>query len=206
MSQPEPKRQFTTLTDVMRFLTAGITTRIGRQLWAWGVHPDLVTFLGLVMVGVASVVAAQGEFFWAAVIMIAGTPLDALDGAIARVMQRQGKFGALWDSTLDRYSDGFVYMGLAIYFSRQDDETGLLLAMFALIGSLLVSYVRARAGGLRVDCEVGLLTRMERTFMILAMLLTGWVKPGMWILAIGTNVTVAQRVWHVYRELKKAGR
>lgn len=206
MSQSEPKRQFTTLTDVVRFLTGGITTPIGRQLWAWGVHPDLVTFAGLVMVAVASYVAAQGEFFWAAIIMIAGTPLDALDGAVARAMQRQGKFGALWDSTLDRYADGLIYMGLAVYFSRKQDETALLLAMIALIGSLLVSYVRARAGGLGVDCEVGLLTRMERTFVILAMLLTGWVKLGLWVLAIGTNATVAQRVWHVYRQLKKAGR
>ncbi len=206
MSKTEPKPHFTTLTDVVRYLTGGITTRIGRHLWAWGIHPDMVTFMGFVMVGVASYAIAQGEFFWAAMIMIAGTPFDALDGAVARAMQRVGKFGALWDSTLDRYADALLYVGFALYFSRRNDETALLLALAALIGSLLVSYVRARAGGLRVDCEVGLLTRMERTFVILAMLLTGWVKPGLWILAIGTNLTVAHRVWHVYRELKRAGR
>lgn len=205
MSQTKPTRHFATLTDAVRHLTGGLTSKIGYQLWAMGVHPDLLTFLGLVMVAVAGAVAAQGALFWAAVIIILGAPLDALDGAVARAMKRQGKFGALWDSTLDRYSDAFIFMGLAIHLSRKDDEIGMLLAMLAMLGSLLVSYVRARAGGLKVDCEVGLFTRMERMFVILIMLVFGWVKLGLWILAIGTHITVAQRVWHVRNTLNERG-
>jgi CDP-diacylglycerol--glycerol-3-phosphate 3-phosphatidyltransferase len=189
----------------MRYLTGGLTSRIGRFLWAIDVHPDVLTLLGVVIVAIAGVVAAHGELFWAAVLIMVGGSFDALDGAVARAMKRDGKFGALWDSTLDRYSDAFIFMGLAVHFSRQDDEVGLLLAMVTLLGALLVSYVRARASGLKVDCEVGLFTRMERVFLILAMLISGYVKLGLWILAIGTHLTVAQRVWHVRRTLKQRG-
>lgn len=195
--------RFTTLTDLMRFLTGGLTSRIGKQLHAWGVHPDAVTLVGLMIVAVAGYVAAQGEFFWAAIIILVGTPLDAVDGAIARVIQRQDQFGALWDSTLDRYSDGFIFMGLAYYFSDQGNQTAMLLSIAALLGSLLVSYVRARAEGLKQDCKVGLFTRMERVIVILVMLLTGWVVPGLWILVIGTHFTVLQRVWYVRRTMQQ---
>jgi len=78
--------------------------------------------------------------------------------------------------------------------------------MLALIGTQLVSYVRARAEGIDVDCKVGLFTRMERMFVILAMLLTGYVIAGLWVLAIGTHFTVLQRVWHVYREIQRRKR
>jgi len=94
-------------------------------------------------------------------------------------------------------------MGLAYHFSLWGNERVMLLSMAALLGSLLVSYVRARAEGLNVDCKVGVLTRMERVVIIIAMLLTGWVEAGLWILAIGTHVTVIQRVWYVYRTLKR---
>ncbi len=203
-SESRPPR-FNTLTDRARYYTQDLTATLGRQLHAIGVHPDAITALGLVIVAIAAYVASQGHFFWAGIILILGTPLDALDGAVARAMQRQDKFGALFDSTLDRYADGFIFMGLAYHFSLWGNERAMLLSMAALLGSLLVSYVRARAEGLNVDCKVGLLTRMERVFIILAMLLTGWVEVGLWILTIGTHLTVIQRVWHVRRALIHPG-
>ncbi len=201
MSQKKSFREIGTLTDFMRTLTGGLTSRVGHALASAGIHPDLITFVGLVVVVVAAYVAAQGEFFWSAIIIIAGAPLDAVDGAVARAMQRKDKFGALWDSVLDRYADGFIFAALVYYYSQQGNQTGTVLAVFSLLGTELVSYVRARAGSLRVDCRVGLFTRMERMVVILVMLLTGWVVPGLWILAIGTNVTVLQRVWYVRRVL-----
>jgi len=201
MSQKKSFREIGTLTDFMRTLTGGLTSRVGHALASAGIHPDLITFVGLVVVAVAAYVAAQGEFFWSAIIIIAGAPLDAVDGAVARAMQRKDKFGALWDSVLDRYADGFIFAALVYYYSQQGNQTATVLAVFSLLGTELVSYVRARAGSLRVDCKVGLFTRMERMVVILAMLLTGWVVPGLWILAIGTNVTVLQRVWYVRRVL-----
>ncbi len=202
MAQNSKTPRFNTLTDYMRYRTSGLTSRVGRLLANWGVSPDLITLVGLLSVAVAAVVIAQGEFVWGAVIIIVGAPLDAIDGAVARAMGRTGKFGALWDSTLDRYADGFIFLGIAYYYSTQGNHGVVALAFVAQIGTQLVSYVRARAEGLDVDCKVGLLTRMERMFIILAMLVTGWVLPGLWILAIGTNVTVLQRVWHVYRALQ----
>jgi CDP-diacylglycerol--glycerol-3-phosphate 3-phosphatidyltransferase len=201
MSHEPSPRQFDTLTDRMRFYTGGLVSPLGQRVHKLGIHPDLITAVGLAVVAAASYVISQGHFMWGAIILIVGTPLDALDGAVARAMQRQGKFGALFDSTLDRYSDGFIFMGLTFYYSDQGNELAMLLSMMALLGSLLVSYVRARAEGLDVDCKVGLLTRMERMFIILAMLLTGLVLPGLWLLAVGTHLTVVQRVWYVNRRL-----
>lgn len=205
MAYGKPPQQFTTLTDFARRQTSGLTTWIGQRLWALGIHPDLITLVGAIVVAIAALVAAQGHLFWAAIILIVGAPLDALDGAVARVMQRTDRFGALWDSTLDRYTDGFIFIGLAVYFSREGHDTGVFLSMAALLGSLLVSYVRARAEGLGLDCKVGIFTRMERIVLLLGMLITGWIVPGLWVMTIGTHITVIQRVWHVYRTLKQQG-
>jgi CDP-diacylglycerol--glycerol-3-phosphate 3-phosphatidyltransferase len=201
-SPQKTSRRFETLSDLMRYLTGGLTTRIGKLLSAWGVHPDLITFVGLLFVAGAAYVIAQGEFFWGALILLIGMPLDAIDGAVARAMNRRDRFGALWDSTLDRYADGFVFLGLAYYYGGQSNQTAVALSMAAMLGTQLVSYVRARAEGLNLTCKVGLFTRMERVFVILIMLLTGWTIAGLWVLAIGTNFTVLQRIWHVYRTLK----
>jgi len=204
MAQPERvSRQFETLTDWMRYQVSGITTWLGNRLYQWGVHPDVLTFLGLLVVAASSLLIAQGEFFLAAVVFISGTPLDALDGAVARAMQRKDRFGAFWDSTLDRYADSFIYMGLAYYYTdRGGGELEVALCGVVMLGTLMVSYTRARAEGLGLSCKVGLFTRMERTFVILGMLLTGWIMLGLWILAIGTHFTAFQRVRHVYRLLK----
>ena len=201
--QQKRSRRFETLSDLMRYLTGGLTSRIGYRLGAWGVHPDLITLIGLVFVVVAAVFIAQGEFLTGAIILIVGMPLDALDGAVARAMNRQDRFGALWDSTLDRYADGFIFLALAYYFSGKGNQTAVALCVVAGTGTQLVSYVRARAEGLGLTCKVGLFTRMERVVVILIMLITGWVITGLWVLAIGTNFTVFERVLHVYRTMKK---
>ncbi len=202
MSAEKPTPHFNTLTDRVRYHTSGLTTWLGRTLWRAGIHPDWITATGLVIVAVAALVVSQGHFFWAGVILLLGMPLDALDGAVARAMARTGKFGAFFDSTLDRYADGFLFMAFAYYFTTRGSEAGVLLSVLALLGSVLVSYTRARAEGLDVECKVGLLTRMERVGILLAMLLTGWVLPGLWILVIGTHITVLQRIVHVYRQLR----
>jgi len=206
MTERKSPRQFNTLTDYMRYRTGGLTSAVGRWLYARGVHPDLITFVGLLVVAAAALLASQGKFFWAAIVIIAGAPLDAVDGAVARAMGRTDKFGALWDSVLDRYADGFLFTALAYYYSKAGNQTAMLLAVLALLGTELVSYARARAEGIDIDCKVGLFTRMERMVVILAMLLTGYVIAGLWILAIGTNFTVAQRVWHVYRVIQQRKR
>lgn len=171
-----------------------------------GIHPDTITIAGLVMVAIASVFIAQGEFIAGGIILLLGLPFDALDGAVARAMQRTDKFGAVLDSVLDRYADGFIFAGLSYYFAVQDQFELMLLAVAALLGSLLVSYVRARADGVHVETKIGLFTRLERIVVILIMLLIpGLLTIGLVILAVGTNITALQRLWFVYKTLKNRG-
>lgn len=195
-----------TLTHVMRSLTSGLMTRLGMAVYKMGIHPDAITVFGLILVAVGAFLLAQGQMQRGALVLILALPFDALDGAVARAMQRTGKFGAMLDSALDRYADGFIFAALSYHFAVHNRFDMMLLAQAALIGSILVSYVRARAGGLKVDCEVGLFTRMERLVVILIMLLIPFLLDwGVLLLAIGTNFTALQRLWFVYQSLNNRG-
>ena len=173
---------------------------LGRTLHRLGVHPDMITLLGLVIVAIASVIIARGEFQLGGIILVAGLPLDALDGAVARAMGRKGNFGGVLDSTLDRYADAFIFGGLSYHFALQGQFDYMLLCLAALTGGFVVSYVRARAGEAGLSVKVGLLDRFVRVIIIIAVLL---VPPltilGLWVLAIGANFTALQRIWYVYR-------
>jgi phosphatidylglycerophosphate synthase len=195
-----------TLSNRMRALANGLTTKLGTALHSIGVHPDAVTVFGLILVALGAFLISQDQMQMAALMLILALSFDALDGAVARAMQRTGKFGAMLDSTLDRYADGFIFAALSYHFAVLDRFDMMLLAQAALIGSILVSYTRARAGGLKVDCEVGLFTRMERIVVILVMLLIPFLLDwGVLLLAIGTNFTAMQRLWFVYQSLNNRG-
>jgi CDP-diacylglycerol--glycerol-3-phosphate 3-phosphatidyltransferase len=167
------------------------------------VHPDTLTILGLVFVIIASVMIANGQFTAAALMLIVGLPLDALDGAVARAMQRQDSFGAVLDSTLDRYADAFIFSGFGYYFVTQDRHELLALALAALVGAYSVSYIRARAEGVNLRVTLGWFSRLERLVLVLVMLI---IPPltgiGLAMLALGTNLTALQRLWFVYNALK----
>jgi len=208
MSQPSP----TTFTDRIRKLADGVLTTLGTSLYRLGIHPDWITIAGLLTVVVAGFFIAQGQFFMAGIILLLGLPLDALDGAVARAMNRQGFFGAVLDSTLDRYADGVIFAALGYYFAVQDRFEMLLLCMAAMLGSFLVSYVRARADDSKVavSVKVGLFTRLERLAVILvALLVPSLVNYAplldicILILAIGTNITALHRLWYVHRVLQQ---
>lgn len=192
-----------TFTDRVRRITGQWMHRVGLALHRVGVHPDVLTLLGLVFVAVAAVFIGRGDFGIALVILVAGLPLDALDGAVARAMQRKSRFGALLDSSLDRYADAFIFTSFGYYFAVQQRFDLLIVSIAALIGSYGVSYVRARAEGLGVDCKVGLFSRLERLGVIIVSLLFPVLIPyGLWLLAIGTNFTTIQRLWYVYKVLQ----
>lgn len=189
-----------TLTDRIRALTAQLTARAGEMFYRARIHPDYITLTGLGVVMLASFFIARGQMQIGGVILLLGLPLDALDGAVARAMKRRDKFGGLLDSTLDRYADALIFAALGYYFASQSQLDLLLLAMAALVGSYMVSYVRARAGEAGLSVKVGLFTRLERVAIILpSLLLPPLLVLGMWILAFGTNFTALQRVWFVYR-------
>ena len=131
-------------------------------------------------------------------VLVAGL-FDALDGSLARTMGRSSRFGAFLDSTLDRFSEATVYLGLLIYYTRQGAREETVLIYATIVGSLMVSYARARAEGIGVECKVGLLTRLERVGLLVIGLVINQVRWTLWILAIFTNFTALQRMWHVWR-------
>lgn len=207
LGSPQTEQKTQTLSDIMRSRTERFTSMLGQNLHRLGIHPDAITLLGWVMVLLGAVFIAQGRFVIGALWFLFALPMDALDGAVARAMQRTNRFGAMLDSTLDRYADGFIFAALSYYFAVNNQFNMLLLAQAALIGSLLVSYTRARAEGLGVDCKVGLFTRMERLAVIMVMLFFPvLLEAGVLLLAIGTNFTAFQRIWFVYQSLKNEGK
>jgi CDP-diacylglycerol---glycerol-3-phosphate 3-phosphatidyltransferase len=187
-------------TDWVRVQIGTFMAWVGGSLYRLGVHPDAITVLGTGIVGLAAYFIAQGQFQLGGLILILGLPLDAVDGAVARAMGRKGKFGGILDSTLDRYADAMIFGGLSYYFAVQDRFDYMLLALAALTGGLLVSYVRARAGEAGLTVKVGLLDRLVRVIIILTVLMLPMLlELGLWVLAIGTNFTALQRMWYVYR-------
>jgi CDP-diacylglycerol--glycerol-3-phosphate 3-phosphatidyltransferase len=161
----------------------------------------MVTLAGLLAYGASGLVLGLGYPAAAGWILAFLGPLDVVDGLLAREQSRSGPFGAFLDSTVDRYAEFFLFLGLLIYMVL--NEGGGLgvaaLVLTAMTGSILVSYTRARAEALGFECRVGLLTRFERLFLFAVGLIFGWIYPVLVVLAVLTHVTALQRIFHVYR-------
>ncbi|MBI5567187.1 MAG: CDP-alcohol phosphatidyltransferase family protein [Chloroflexi bacterium] len=198
MTDPKPQ----SFSDSLRPKVAGILQPIGRGLLRLGVSADAITLAGTLLMAVVGGLLANGQFLLGGVLVILSAPLDALDGTVARLAGVTGKFGAFLDSTSDRYAEGFILIGLSIYGLTRRDDAIVILSFLAMWGSFAVSYTRARAEGLGYECKVGLLTRFERFILIIAMLLTGWILPGLIALAALTHVTALQRIIYVRRVMR----
>ena len=169
-----------------------------RLLARLGVRPLALTLAGLVLSALAGVAVLAGERSLAGLLLLAGGLCDTMDGAVARLSQRQTKLGAFLDSTIDRYSEVAVFLALAW---RYRGGPTLVAVFLAITGSLLVSYARARAEGLREECRIGLLERPERLVLLIVALLVGWsaVVVVLWVLAALTHVTALQRILYIAR-------
>lgn len=202
-SQTSPKA----LSEHLRDYTAGWMRAIGEALQRAGVQADAVSVLGLGLVAMGAVLVCFGRLAPGGWLILLGSLLDAVDGAVARAWAQQDPFGAVLDSALDRYADGFIFASLSYYFASQNQTTLMLLPLAGLAGSYAVSYVRARADGpdVRVAVKVGLFSRFERlTVIVWALWFHGWLLlPGLWLLAVGTNVTAVQRLWFVRKHTRK---
>jgi CDP-diacylglycerol---glycerol-3-phosphate 3-phosphatidyltransferase len=187
------------ITKYGRSLLAVPVNATARRLHALGVTPNGVTLIGFLLTVVASALLAIGELRWGGIVLLLASLFDMLDGAVARFTNQVSKFGAFLDSTLDRYSESITLLGLTFYYaSRSESQIHLLLIFLALIGSWMVSYTRARAEGLQIECKGGFLQRPERLTILITGLILGWVLPALWILGILTNVTAVQRIYEVY--------
>ena len=165
--------------------------------------PNQITVLGTALTFVAAVLTASGQLRWGGVVLAFAGTFDILDGALARSTKRSYPYGAFLDSTLDRYSEGAMYIGLVAYFVSAGGplERWLVLAtVTALAGSFLVSYVRARAQSLGFTCETGLFARPERVVVTVIGLIFGGVVLAavVFLLAILTNLTALQRIREVW--------
>jgi CDP-diacylglycerol---glycerol-3-phosphate 3-phosphatidyltransferase len=163
------------------------------------VSPDQVTFGGLLLSIAAGAALAANRFPLATLLLLAGSLCDVLDGSLARLSGRSSRFGAFLDSTVDRYAEMTVFMGLGVLYATTGDVFNVGLTFVAATGSLLVSYARARAEGLGLDCKVGLMERPERLVLLIVGAALGplGMRVVLWILAILTHVTALQRVLHV---------
>ena len=159
--------------------------------------------MGFLLIIVVAWILSEGYFFIGGFLVLIVSCSDFIDGAMARAMGKVTRFGALLDSSLDRYSEAVLLFGLLWFYAMEQATTQVILIFASVIGSLLVSYVRARAEGLGLDAEVGIMRRTLRIITLSLGLILSPIEPALlvilWILAISTNLTALYRLFHVWR-------
>lgn len=195
-------------TLVPHNVSARITDPIVSPLAAAGVTPNMISVAGFGGNVAAGALAAGGHFLWAGAAMLLFSALDLLDGALARKTGTVTKFGAVFDSVLDRASEAAVLAGLLFHYTEIGGHTEeIVLCYAAIVGSIMVSYVRARAEGIGLTLREGLFTRAERVLLLGGALVVGHgvVRWALWALAVLSHFTAAQRVYTVWRRLSSEG-
>jgi CDP-diacylglycerol--glycerol-3-phosphate 3-phosphatidyltransferase len=174
--------------------------------------PNAISMMGLVGNLIAAGLVLHGDFFWAGIAFIVGSVMDTLDGRYSRMSGKGTLFGAFLDSTLDRIEEGVVLAAVAWQFADSGDSVAAAMCVVVVLGSLMVSYTRARAEALGVECKVGIATRPVRVVLLSAGLVLGGgevisgfdlLPIAIYVMAGLTAITTLQRVWHVRTELKK---
>jgi len=198
-------KQFDTFTDYLRAWGAPILDPIVTVLARLGFSPNLLTVLGMLGHFISAGLLAFGYVSYAGLSLMIIAPLDAFDGALARKLNMtQGGFGAFLDSTFDRLAEIVLFAGFIYYYDQLGNTPFVLVSYAALTGSLMVSYARGRAEALGFECKVGLFGRVERYLVLMPLLALGWADLCIIILAIGTYMTLGQRIYHVWRQAQTA--
>lgn len=197
MEQATEEKKKLTFTDQMRVRFRGVLDPIGAFLNRIGLMPNTMTILGLLGNTVGAIFLSQGQMTYGGLIILAMGPVDALDGTMARLRGEPSEFGAFVDSVTDRYSELVIFGGLLIFYAQQGNWVAALATYLAASGSVLVSYVRARASSLGYETKVGILTRMERYLVLAPTLVLNIPLVGLWIIAILANITALQRIWDI---------
>jgi len=187
------------LTELARKYSRFFLEPIARFVGWTGISPNLITVIGFILTIGVAVVISMGHLKTGGVLIMAAAGFDALDGTLARMMGRTSRFGAFLDSTLDRFSEAVIFLGLFIHLVGEGAQVELILIYTTIVGSLMVSYARARAEGIGVPLKDGLLTRFERVGLLVIGLVFNQLLVVLWILAIFTNFTAVQRMWLVWR-------
>jgi len=189
-----------TFSDYLRLWFKWVLDPLGGFFNSLGLTPNTMTMLGLVGNSVGAYYLARGDMFTGGILVLLMTPIDALDGTMARLRGESSDFGAFVDSVTDRYSELIIYGGLLYHFLSLGEPLGGLLVFGAAAGSVMVSYVKARAEGLGYEAKVGLLTRVERYLVLAPALVFNQLFIGLGIIALFANITALQRIWYVRRQ------
>ena len=188
-----------------------------RGLASAGVHPNILTSIGVSINIGCAVLFGIGEFFWAGVVLIIANLFDMLDGNVARQTGNVTRFGGFLDSSLDRLSDMAIFLGIMIFYagnSRQHSILNVVLAGIGMIGSVMVSYTTARSEGLGVKANVGFLQRPERIVLFIIGALSTWnwnsdfflfnrMPQVLWVLAVGSIWTLIHRMYYIWGEFRR---
>jgi CDP-diacylglycerol--glycerol-3-phosphate 3-phosphatidyltransferase len=167
------------------------------------IHPNVLTFLGLVINVVAAWMLAIGQFRWGGAVVIGAGLFDMVDGRVARETNRVTRFGGFFDSVLDRYSDLGLLVGLLVWYGSINRGFYVVLTALAMMGSVMVSYTRARAENSIPMCKVGFMERPERVVLMIIGLLFDRMAPVLWVIAVLANITVVHRMVFTWQEAKR---
>jgi len=197
-----------TYTRAIGVVCGAIIDRIVRWLALSKIHPNVLTFIGLVIniwaawlfARAGSAVDPRADFRWAAVVIIGAGLFDMVDGRVARATSRVTRFGGFFDSVVDRYSDLALYMGPLVYYASINRHFYIVLTAVVMTGSVMVSYTRARAENTIPRCKVGFLERPERIVLIIIGALFGRMAQVLWVIAVLSNLTVIHRMIYTWQE------
>jgi len=192
-----------TFTGAIGRFFGAIINRIVRWLALSKIHPNVLTFLGLLINIWAAWLFALGEFRAAGLVVIGAGLFDMVDGRVARATDQVTRFGGFFDSVLDRYSDLALYMGLLVYYADINRNKYIVLTAIVMTGSVMISYTRARAENAIPRCKVGFLERPERIVLIIIGALFDHMAPVLWVIAVLSNLTVIHRMIYTYHEAKQ---
>jgi CDP-diacylglycerol--glycerol-3-phosphate 3-phosphatidyltransferase len=203
------EKRWDTVTDWARAKGSIILRPLADFMARLGIHPNTITLFGMLLQVGVGVVFGLGHLTLGGWLLLVISPVDALDGLLARTLGKQSRFGAFLDSTFDRISDSALILGLTAHYIQRGNLLNVALLLVALVASIMVSYVRARAEALGFVCKGGLLTRMERVLLIGVLSAFGlhavlpWALPG--ALAVLSFLTMIQRIVSVYGASQKEG-
>ena len=192
--------------DARRALSNYVETPVALLMGRVGLTPNLVTIIGLLIAGVAAYLIAVGLWWVGGLVALFAGIFDMFDGALARNTGRASDFGALLDSTIDRVSEAVALLGVLAFYLASDNDWGAMLVYAALVGSIMVSYMRARSEGLGIECKVGMMQRPERVALTgLGLIVAHWI-PVVMLVVLGviaalTTVTAIHRLVHTWRML-----
>ncbi|MBZ5619544.1 MAG: CDP-alcohol phosphatidyltransferase family protein [Acidobacteriia bacterium] len=200
-----------TFTRAIGIASGAVIDRIVRWLALSKIHPNVLTFLGLLInIWAAWLFARAGsatdprvDFRWAGLVVIGAGLFDMVDGRVARATDQVTPFGGFFDSVLDRYSDLALFMGLLVYYASINRFFYIVLTAIVMTGSVMVSYTRSRAENTILKCKVGFLERPERVVLIIIGALFDRMAAVLWVIAILSNLTVVHRMIYTWQETKR---